>query len=570
MRKSTAPNLVLLAGMLLSVAGPGCRPGGDLASKPPYEEAFQRAWFDAQNAWAKNDWDPAYTGFLQCAEMQPEEPSVPFMLGQIDARRNRHAAAVDHFDRALALDGDGYWYHHRRGESLVALGKREAARDEALFCIEARRGDLETAFGWIDAFAQQGWWPEAIACCDRYEQRAGPDVEIAMARLELLASGSDARIYERALEVTVGKFPDEPELEWMWMDWLFRNGGSRGDAYLIQMEQRHPTDPQLHYYRCMKAFGRGEMSQGFAQLQLLMSSPEINPELKCTLFNGLEQLMPDVTPAQRRDLLERLFVTHPGEPQVEALRLEGLSQQGNWEAARSLWLERLQTEAHNRAVWLGLLESERQLGRWQDARQHGLEGVARFPLDPEMHFLLATAHAQLLQYPEAAKAMRQAIELAWDQPVQQARWSGELGAILHELGDGPGSFAALEAAIAGDPLTSAWYNNQAYFLAQRGEELDRALACIEHALLLWAAFDPPANYWDTYAWVLHRRGEGTEALGWIDRALAESPSDPLFLEHRGDILWGLGRPAEAREAWEAARKAGGDAVRLASKPGKMP
>ena len=43
MRKSTAPNLVLLAGVILSVAGPGCRRGGDLASAPPYEEAFQRA-----------------------------------------------------------------------------------------------------------------------------------------------------------------------------------------------------------------------------------------------------------------------------------------------------------------------------------------------------------------------------------------------------------------------------------------------------------------------------------------------------------------------------------------------
>ena len=85
------------AWLVLAVA---CHAPEDIADLPPYNEDFQRAWFDAQNAWAKGDDNEAFQGFLRCGELEPEESSVPFMLGQIDARRGNHPAAVDHYNRA--------------------------------------------------------------------------------------------------------------------------------------------------------------------------------------------------------------------------------------------------------------------------------------------------------------------------------------------------------------------------------------------------------------------------------------------------------------------------------------
>ena len=152
----------------------------------------------------------------------------------------------------------------------------------------------------------------------------------------------------------------------------------------------------------------------------------------------------------------------------------------------------------------------------------------------------------------------------------QAGWYGILGGLLHDAGDGAGSYAALESAIANDPGSAVWYNNQAYYLAERGEHLDRALECIQIALERQMSSELPGNYFDTRAWVHHRRGEEAEALNWIDQALAAEPRNPLYLEHRGDILWALGRAEEAQQAWQAAIEAGGDAARLALKPQSRP
>jgi hypothetical protein len=93
------PRLLGLMGAWMVLAG-ACHAPADLAELPPYNEDFQRAWFDAQNAWAKGDDNEAFQGFLRCGELEPEESSVPFMLGQIDARRGNHPAAVDHYNRA--------------------------------------------------------------------------------------------------------------------------------------------------------------------------------------------------------------------------------------------------------------------------------------------------------------------------------------------------------------------------------------------------------------------------------------------------------------------------------------
>jgi tetratricopeptide (TPR) repeat protein len=554
------------AWLVLAVA---CHAPEDLADLPPYNEDFQRAWFDAQNAWAKGDDNEAFQGFLRCGELEPEESSVPFMLGQIDAHRGNHPAAVDHYNRALTLDADAYWYRHRRGEALMAMGRREAARSDALFCIEQRPGDLDAAFYWIDAFSQAGYWEDALACCDRYEQLAGPDVEMALTRLDLLASSGNEEIYRKALRISLGKFPDEEALQWQWLDQLCKNPGPELDAFLAQMEARYPGDSQLHYYRFLRSVSRKEREKAFTFLPDLMAAQDIDAGFKLKLLSELPSL-PGFDEKTQFSLFEALFAAHPGEPEVEALRAGYLEATGDLEGAREALLNRLLTSAHLLETWSHLIFLELQMGRWDDAQDHIEKALVRFPLDAQLHSHYAAIMIEKGQHDRAIELLRQAIELAWENPMLQAGWYGILGGLLHDAGDGAGSYAALESAIANDPGSAVWYNNQAYYLAERGEHLDRALECIQIALERQMSSELPGNYFDTRAWVHHRRGEEAEALNWIDQALAAEPRNALYLEHRGDILWALGRAEVAQQAWPAAREAGGDAARLALKPQSRP
>ena len=95
-------------------------------------------------------------------------------------------------------------------------------------------------------------------------------------------------------------------------------------------------------------------------------------------------------------------------------------------------------------------------------------------------------------------------------------------------------------------------NNAGYGRLEMGLLDERTVGLIEHA----AALDPDStNVLDTLAWLRYHQqrlsGPGG-ALELIERAIRESsePSAEMH-DHRGDILWRLGRHDDARLAWQA-------------------
>ena len=89
------------------------------------------------------------------------------------------------------------------------------------------------------------------------------------------------------------------------------------------------------------------------------------------------------------------------------------------------------------------------------------------------------------------------------------------------------------------------YNALGYTLADRKERLAEARTLIEMAHKL-APADP--FILDSLGWVLHRVGENQQALGHLQRAYEVRP-DGEIAAHLGEVLWVLGRQAEAQKLW---------------------
>ena len=92
------------------------------------------------------------------------------------------------------------------------------------------------------------------------------------------------------------------------------------------------------------------------------------------------------------------------------------------------------------------------------------------------------------------------------------------------------------------------YNALGYTLADRNERLDEAKALIDKALKL-APDD--ATIIDSLGWVLYRQGKPEEALKYLQRAYSDR-NDPEIGAHLGEVLWVLGRRAEAQKVWDEA------------------
>lgn len=99
------------------------------------------------------------------------------------------------------------------------------------------------------------------------------------------------------------------------------------------------------------------------------------------------------------------------------------------------------------------------------------------------------------------------------------------------------------------------YNALGYSMAERGIRLDEAQQLIDKALALLPE-DP--FILDSKGWVQFRKGDKQGALETLQKAFNRRP-DPEIAAHLGEVLWALGRQAEARKVWaDAARESPGN------------
>ncbi|MFT5126416.1 MAG: tetratricopeptide (TPR) repeat protein [Rhodothermales bacterium] len=110
---------------------------------------------------------------------------------------------------------------------------------------------------------------------------------------------------------------------------------------------------------------------------------------------------------------------------------------------------------------------------------------------------------------------------------------------------------ALEGAIKLEPSNAEANNFLGYYLADRGEELERAAGHVERALK-----QEPDNaaFLDSLAWVYFQMGRFQEASANIERAIIAQgeTADNVILDHAGDISMALGDVQRAIAHWERA------------------
>jgi len=116
----------------------------------------------------------------------------------------------------------------------------------------------------------------------------------------------------------------------------------------------------------------------------------------------------------------------------------------------------------------------------------------------------------------------------------------------------------LRQIIASDPEHADALNALGYTLADQTDRFEEALALIERAHALKP--DEPAIL-DSLGWVYYRLGDLERALEYLQQANALL-QDGEIAAHLGEVLWALGRHAEAWAVWDKAVAADPDHVYL--------
>ncbi|MHB1358104.1 MAG: tetratricopeptide repeat protein [Rhodocyclaceae bacterium] len=171
--------------------------------------------------------------------------------------------------------------------------------------------------------------------------------------------------------------------------------------------------------------------------------------------------------------------------------------------------------------------------------------------NPQERAQLLIGEAQLLreagQTAEAHAVLARGLEQQPDQPELLY----EIAMVAEKLNRIDELERHLRRLIAIKPDHAHAHNALGYTLADRNIRLPEALALIERALQL-APNDPLIL--DSKGWALFRMGDARAALEVLTTAYAMR-ADPEIAAHLGEVLWSLGRHDEARQTWDAARRA---------------
>jgi len=544
----------------------GCKNSADLVDLPVYDESFQRTYFEGQNHLAKGDLDLAYTSFLSCLDLQPNERALHFDLAKIDLQREQYESAVNHLNRVLEKEESHRWAHEYRAEALLAVGDVEAALNDLIWVMHARPGDLDWIYEWSKKLADSGEPVAALALCDAYEEQTPGEPEIRLQRFYFLELLSDYEAIYTGLQKAVTEFPDIPEFKLQWAQML--RATNQDDAALATLLEVISADPSngtaqldlAHVYTALN-----EISLAQEALLIAFASPDVFIEEKREILLQYLQIAavnPDLNPMVEA-LLEAALGQHPKSAELNMLAADFEQGQGRIDAAIMHTKAAIEANPADPSTWTNLIALDADLGRFEDMFSHAAQAMDLFPLEANFAYYAGVAAIQIGDFTTVISVLERGIGAVLDAPEMEGLMQGMLGDALHATSNARRAFDAYEKSLELLPDNPTVLNNYAYYLAEANENLPLALE-LSTRLMEVAPLEP--NFMDTHAWALYKNGQYPEALDFITQALYQSENQgPAFWDHDGDIRWAMGDVEGALSSWQRALEAGGDADKLNAK-----
>ena len=198
---------------------------------------------------------------------------------------------------------------------------------------------------------------------------------------------------------------------------------------------------------------------------------------------------------------------------------------------------------------LGRSEALFQMER-TDAAVEVLNALVRdYPLIAAVHTALGDVQRRLENYEEAVTAYTDALALV-DQTRERSWFLFYVRGISNDsLDNWIEAEADFRQALLLRPDQPQVLNYLGYSLVEQRRNLDEALGMIERAV----AERPNSGYIvDSLGWVLYRLGQYDEAVAPMERAVELEPNDPIINDHLGDVYWMVGRTREAEFQWSRA------------------
>jgi len=319
----------------------------------------------------------------------------------------------------------------------------------------------------------------------------------------------------------------------------------------LRLKQTELPAERLQDYRAFAAVTKSDAAQTMSLETEVAGAPAIPESVKTDdLFQAAEAAAKNGNYATAEQLLKRIVEKEPKHKTVRRQLGFALVQQRKYPEAIEVLKEQIKIDPFEDYAYSLLGRVYWQQQDYTHAEEAFRKQIEVSPLDQYSFASLGEMLVEARKYKEAIPELERAISLNQEGEELQVN----LGRAYLNLGETQKAIAAFEAALKLDrsPLT---LNNIAYFLSQKGAQLDKAQQYAESAVTSVAndlrnvetanltiedlgTVSSLTAYWDTLGWVYFQKGDLDTAEKYIRAAWS--------VEHDGDQGYHMGMIAEKR------------------------
>jgi tetratricopeptide (TPR) repeat protein len=515
---------------------------------------FDRSFYNANKEKMLGNTEQAANLFSNCLRINEKSGAANYELALIYFKQQRMTECNLFSKRAAELEPSNIWYNELYAQ--VLLSKKEYDKAAIVFKNITKQHPNKREFYDEEAsvYLIQNKYESAIEVFDRMEKQFGINEDIINNKRQIYLKQN--KLEKAAYEVNklIKLHPENARYYGMMAEmYMANNQTDKAYDYLKKALVADSNNVQVHlalsdYYRVKKDYDKS-----YYELKKSFASPDLDVDTKMKVLLSYYSITENNDPKykqQSNELMQIMKTTHPKDARSYFIAGDFLYRDKKLKEAAVEFEQGLKYDKEKFPAWNQTIIIYSELQDYDNMLRISNEAIELFPNQAPLFLYKGVASMQKKEYKESIKALKQGASITVDNDQMLTSFYMYLGDSYHADNDNKNSDDSYEKALKLEANNIYVLNNYAYYLSERGENLERAAEMSAKTLKL----DPTVgNYQDTYAWILYKQKKYTEALEWQQKAMAGASPSAVMQEHLGDIYFKLNETDKAMEYWQMAK-----------------
>ncbi len=501
-----------------------------------------------------NDLCMAYLS--KCLELDNENPAAMYELAQMLIKLNDYNAAIILMEKATDIEPNNHWYKQLYGYLLYTTGQYEKAIKIFKTTLETEAFNETTGLLYAEVLLLAEKQSDAIEIYNILQSKYGTSKNIMLAKRKVYSQMKQLQKYETELLNLCTTYPDVLEYKLLLADhYISQSNWEKVEKIFAEANVQHPYEGELFMLESDYYLLRNKNKEAAEKLmEAINTNLSYSEKYNQTVNFIYSNVLSSENITLFTQLLKTLCQKHPEQGSANFLLAETYINSENIADAATELRTGLTKYPSNYAAWEQLCLVDYQLNDFNNLLTDSKNAIELFPNKPMIFLYNGIANSNLHNYNDAIETLSYGNSIVINDDNLKAQFYVFLGEAYARVKNYEKSDTCFENLLEIDPDNIFVLNNYSYYLAMRGVNLERAKSLINSALM-----NDPYNhtFLDTYAWVLYKMQNYTEAKIMIEKSIENGGNkSAVIIEHYGDILFKLNNKAEAVKQWKKAKEIG--------------